>query len=155
MPAPKGHEPYTGCEKGGQFGYLGKPQDAYTKEELIELGREMLDWFSDNPKKIWFKDFFLYRGIHVNHINYLKNKYPEFGELYDMAKSIQEGRLNEQPFWKKADGAHARFMLARHHDYKEDNKDNVTIIYSKEQRDFISDNIKNQSKNNVGNSSAH
>ncbi len=110
MPAPKGHDPYTGCDKGGRFGYLGKPQDAYTQEELISLGKELLEWYADNPRKIWLKDFFLYRGIKIKHVEYLLEKYPVFKELYDITKSIQEGRLNEQPFWKKADGPHARFF---------------------------------------------
>lgn len=149
MPAPKGHDPYTGCEKGGQFGYLGKPQDAYTQEDILALGRDLLEWYTNNPRKIWFKDFFLYRGIDNNHSSYLKEKYPGFKKFYDLAKEIQEGRLNEQPFWKKADGAHARFMLARHHEgYKDTDKEDSSIS-SKAASALINDLIKKKEKDEI------
>ncbi len=146
MPAPKGHSAYTGCEKGGQFGYLGKPQDAYTQDEVMCLGKEMLEWFAENPQKIWLKDFFIYRGINANHVNYLKEKYSSFRELYDLAKEMQEGRLNEQPFWKKADGAQARFMLARHHEGYRDSDLEESMISSKSASDLISNLIKKKDK---------
>jgi hypothetical protein len=113
---------------------------------VIELGRELLQWFANNPRKIWFKDFLLYRGIEADHIRYLKDKYPAFKQLYNLAKSIQEGRLNEQPFWKKADGAQARFMLARHHEgYKDSDKED-SMISSKDASILISNLIKQKDK---------
>jgi hypothetical protein len=146
MPAPKGHPPYAGCEKGAAFGYLGKPQDAYTQEELIKLGKELVEWFGDNPMEVWLQDFFIYRGISKDVVKHLLRTYPSFCEYYQQAKDIQESRLNKYPFWKKADGAHARFMLARHHEgYKDADKDE-DVISSKAASAMISDLIKRKDK---------
>ena len=120
MAAPKGHLPYAGCEKGGLLGYLGKPDDAYTDEELIKLGQELVTWFFENPMETVIQDFFTYRGIHKNVVQYLIKKYPVFHNYYRLAKEIQESRMLKFPFWKKADGPHARFILANNHEgYKQ------------------------------------
>lgn len=149
MPAPKGHLPYAGCEKGGLLGYLGKPESAYTEEELKKLGEEMVMWFIENPMEVWFKDFFIYRGIGKRHIECLRDRYPVFAEYYDHVKSIQESRLNKYPFWKKADGAHARFMLARGHEgYKDTDKEDSSIS-SKAASALISDLIKKKEKDEI------
>ncbi len=144
MPAPKGHPPYAGCEKGGLLGYLGKPQDAYTQEELISLGEEMVMWFIENPMEIWFHDFFIYRGIGKRHIECLRDKYPVFAEYYAHAKSIQESRLNKYSFYKKADGNMARFMLARHHEGYKDTDQEESTISSKAASRLISNLLKNK-----------
>ena len=146
MPAPKGHLPYAGCEKGGTLGYLGKPQDAYTEEDINRLGREMVEWFYENPQEIWFKEYFLYRGISKNIHEHLYKKYPSFRIYYDHAKEIQEVRLNKYPFWKKADGAQARFMLARHHEGYKDSDQDESMISSKVAATIISDLIKKKEK---------
>lgn len=146
MPAPKGHPPYAGCEKGATFGYLGKPQDAYTQEELIKLGKDLVEWFSENPTEIWLQDFFIYRGISKDITKHLVRTYPFFAEYYEHAKSIQESRLQKYPFWKKADGAHARFMLARHHEGYRDTDQEDSTISSKAASQLISNLIKKKDK---------
>ena len=146
----KGHLPYAGCEKGGLLGHFAKLESAYTEEDLIKLGQEMLDWFFENPMEIWLKDFFIYRGLKKRHVDELKNRYPVFNEYYEHAKELQESRLLKYPFWKKADGAHARFMLARHHEgYKEvDQEQAITVAKSASQ--FLNDLIRKKDNNNVG-----
>ncbi len=149
MPAPKGHLPYAGCEKGGLLGYLGKPQDAYTQEELIDLGKEMVMWFIENPMEIWLKDFFIYRGISKRHVECLKERYPIFNQYYEHAKEIQESRLNKYPFWKKADGYQARFILSRHHEGYKDTDKEESSISSKAASALISDLIKKKEKDEI------
>ena len=119
MGAPKGHKPYGG-ETGGQYGYLGKPQDAYTEEDLIKLGKELVDYMRE-PRSIWYKGFCTRKGMRRNHFEYLKATYPIFAEYVEHAHEIQEEKLNTHAFWKEADGFHARFLLERFHkDYKLD-----------------------------------
>jgi hypothetical protein len=144
MPAPKGHPPYPGCEKGALHGYLGKPEDAYTEEDIKRLGQEMIDWFYDNPQEMFFKEFFLYRGIKRTVYDHLYRRYPSFREYHEHAKEIQEIRLLKYPFWKKADGAHARFILARHHEGYKDMDQEESSISSKAASRLISNLLKNK-----------
>jgi len=114
MPAPKGHTPYPGCEKGGSFGYLGRGEDTYTDTELEELGQGLVEWIKQKGN-IWCKYYFANKGILWSSVQNLMNRSSRFKSYLDLAKSIQESKLCSEPYYKKADGNHARFMLARHH----------------------------------------
>lgn len=54
MPAPKGHPPFAGCEKGGR-------PIKYTKEFIESEAEAFLAWMS-KENSIWYKDFALERG---------------------------------------------------------------------------------------------
>ena len=114
MPAPKGHAPYAGCEKGGKFGYLGCPENVFTDEELHTLGNGVVQWITEK-NNIWMKFYFQLQGIHWNTVEKLRKRSEMFAEYLDMAKSIQESKLLTEPYLKKADQNMARFILARHH----------------------------------------
>lgn len=115
MPAPKGHLKYKGCEKGGAFGYLGKPQDAYTEEDLHSLGKDLIDYMKE-PRNIWAKGFCNRKGISVDHFKYLINTYQIFKEYHMQAKSIQEEKIINHSFWKEGDGRFGEFILTQCHD---------------------------------------
>lgn len=115
MGAPKGHAPYPGCEKGGKWGFLGKPDDAYTEEELHNLGKELVEWLSEE-ENFWFKSFLMLKGLHKDTLNYLSKKYPFFKNYLDIAKALQEYKLVHNSFWKKADFNTAKFVLLNNHD---------------------------------------
>jgi hypothetical protein len=159
MPAPKGHAPYAGCEKGALFGYLGKPQDAYTEEEIRKIGMELLEWFAENPMEIWVKDFCAYRGIKKSTLNWFLKNYPYFSEYYEQAQAIQEGRILKYSLFKKSDWNVGKFILHRTHDeYKDiDASDKNTAIAAAAATaaNFISDEIKKRTAINVGNSTGH
>lgn len=122
MATPKGGFP--GAEKGGAFGHLGKPPDAYTEGELHTLGKELIE-FMNEPRSVWAKGFCNRKGFSPDHLNYLITKYPAFKEYYLMAKSIQEQKLVENSFWKEGDGNFAKFMLARHHEGWEEKEQEI------------------------------
>lgn len=124
MPAPKGHLPYAGCEKGGLFGYLGKPEDAYTLEDIKKIGDELLRWYAENPMEIWIDEFFAYRGIKVSDKDYFLRRYPVFHEYYNQAKAIQVARLHKYSFWKKGDWNVSKFVLYNNHSGYENIYDN-------------------------------
>lgn len=114
MPAPKGHAPYPGCEKGGPFGYLGKGEDYYTDSELQELGQGLIKWIQEK-NNIWLKYYFATKCISWDTVKNLSERSSMFKQYLTIAKEIQESKLCTEPYYKKADGNHARFMLARHH----------------------------------------
>lgn len=116
MPAPKGHPPYPGCEKGGSFGYLGKGEDYYTDDELTELGEGLLVWIQQRHN-IWLKYYFNLKGMCWGTVQNLYNRSELFRRYMILAKEMQEGKLCTEPYYhiNKADGNHGRFMLSRHH----------------------------------------
>lgn len=116
MGAPKGHAPYPGSERGGKFGYLGKPEGAFTDEELHELGKGLVEWIAEEGN-IYCKFYFAKKVILWTTVCAIGRRKPWFQEYLDAAKQIQECKLCSEPYSKELnkDGAHARFILARHH----------------------------------------
>jgi len=137
MPAPKGHLKYKGCEKGGDFGYLGKPQDAYTEEDLHKLGKDLIDYMKE-PRTFWAKGFCNRKGISVNHFNYLITTYQIFKEYHAQAKSIQEEKIITHSFWKEADGRFGEFILTQtHDDWKKNNQLNINQVTTQQIEESI------------------
>ena len=118
MPAPKGHPNYNTSKdpnkNGGLFGYLGRGEDYYTDEELLKLGSGLVEWIQ-LKENIFCKYYFCTKGILWPMVHKLANRSPMFKSYLETAKEIQESKLVSAPYFKKADGNHARFVLARHH----------------------------------------
>lgn len=128
MAAPKGHPNYNykpeACKEGGKFGYLGCPDHYFTDEELKKLGKGVVQWISEKGN-IWMKYYFSMEGVHWNTVEKLRARSQMFSDYLDMAKQIQESKLISEPYYKKADANHARFILARHH--KQEWEDKPTV----------------------------
>jgi len=118
MPAPMGHPPYPGCEKGGPFGFLGKPPEKYSQQEISDLGEGVIEWIKQD-NNIWVKYYFLLQTpvITWDAVTRLMSQNEGFRACIMQAKSIQEAKLLSEPYdkTKQKDGYHARWMLARHH----------------------------------------
>jgi hypothetical protein len=115
MPAPKGHPNYnTSKNPYENGGYLGRGDDYYTDAELKALGEGLIKWIQEK-NNIWLKFYFAPKGILWPSVQNLSNRSPMFKKYLDLAKEIQESKLCTDPYFKRADGNHARFMLARHH----------------------------------------
>ncbi|RPI84525.1 MAG: hypothetical protein EHM34_03470 [Nitrosopumilales archaeon] len=125
MAAPQGHKPYTGCEKGALFGFLGKGEDYYTDEELHELGNGVIDWIKQS-NNIWLKYYFLEKNMLWASVQNLMKRSEQFKKCIEIAKNIQEAKLLTEPYYKLTDGYHARWMLARHHKGEWEEKTIVT-----------------------------
>lgn len=131
MAAPMGHKPYEGCQKGACFGFLGKGDDYYTDDELHELGKGLIAWIKQD-NNIWIKYYFLEKNMLWGSVQNLMNRSPQFKKCIDIAKSIQESKLLTEPYYKKTDGYHARWMLARHH--KGEWEDKSIVVANEEQK---------------------
>jgi hypothetical protein len=133
---PKGHAPYDGCNKGDVYGLLGKPESAWTEEEAIELGQELIKWFFITRKNIWVKQFFAEeKGILNSTVVNLEKQFPNFKKFTDRARQLQEARLAAMPLDKTKngiDGNHARFILARHH--KGEWEDKAVVIHAEDEK---------------------
>ncbi len=118
MPTPKGHPNYNKSEdpieNGGLFGYLGIGDNYYTDDELKNLGEGLVKWILQKTN-IFCKYYFAPKGIKWPMVHKLGARSAMFKEYLDIAKEIQESKLVTEPYFRRADGNHARFILARHH----------------------------------------
>lgn len=101
-------------KNGGSFGYLGRGENYYTDQELKDLGEGVVNWIQQD-KNIWCKYYFAMQGMSWQMVQKLCARSEMFKEYLDLAKVLQESKLCTEPYYKEADGNHARFMLARHH----------------------------------------
>lgn len=134
MGGPKGHPNYNTSKdpekNGGSFGYLGRGENYYSDELLEELGKGLIEWIQQK-NNIYCKYYFCTKGILWRMVSKLGERSPMFKSYLDAAKEIQESKLCSEPYYKKADGNHARFMLARHH--KGEWEDKPMIIKEEEE----------------------
>lgn len=145
MVAPKGHKPYPGCEKGGAFGYLGKGDDYYKDSELQSLGEGLVKWIQEK-NNIWLKYYFSTKCISWDTVMRLGERSPMFKQYLIIAKEIQESKLCTEPYFRRADGNHARFMLARHHKGDWADKNNVQESANTMTPQQVTEHAKNQEK---------
>jgi len=140
MPAPKGHPPYPGSERGAPFGFLAKDENTYTEEEAIELGVQLINWFFITRKNIWANQFWAeVAQLDLKTVQALEERYPRFKKFTTRAKQLQEGRLVAMPLNRDEgiDGYHARWMLARHH--KGEWQDQQVVTANDEQKKLLDD----------------
>ena len=129
MPAPKGHAPYPGSERGAPYGILGKPDESWTEQEAIQLGIDLISWYFLDRKNIWQNKYFTEEAkIDLSLVQDLEKRYPKFKKFTNRARQLQESRLVYMPLDKSKngiDGYHARWMLARHHKGQWEEKPNI------------------------------
>ena len=87
MPAPKGHEPYPGCENGGA-------PKKYTSE-FIEKEAEAFETWMKDSNNLYFKRFAIQRGYHPQRLSEFAQQNEKFSEAFDRAKAWQEAKLVE------------------------------------------------------------
>lgn len=74
MPAPKGHAPYPGCEKGGT-------PKIFTQEFIEKEADAFEEWMS-RPESIWYKDFALERNLDPDLLSEWAKINQKFGGVY-------------------------------------------------------------------------
>lgn len=153
---------------GGDFGYLGRGENYYSDTELKALGKGLVEWIKKDGN-MWCKYYFLFLDYPIswNMIKKLRERSPEFNSYVQTALNIQEAKLVSEPYdtRKKKDGAHARWILARHHKgewedknilFSEDDHEKLTratdlidYLQSKSDRKIADSNINNADKSRL------
>lgn len=111
MPAPTGHEPYPGCEKGG------RPK-RYSTEDIERFADEFKVWLNE-PSHVWFKDFCLDNDIDPDLMSeWASNE--KFNGVYKLAKHRQESRLINGGLTNIYNGSIVKLVLSNAHDWKTD-----------------------------------
>lgn len=107
MPAPKGHPPYAGCEKGGR-----KP--LHSTEDIERFADELLIWIQDESK-FWIKDFFLEKNMDPDFIHIFAEKNEKFAGARKIAKSMQESRIFKGSMKDTFNASMSKFALTVNH----------------------------------------
>ena len=103
MAAPKGHEPYAGCEKGGR-------PVKYTTE-FIEAEAEALEKWMQQPDSIYFKRFSFDRGYSYKRLSEFAEVNQKFSDVLERAHEWQETRLVEGGLKNEFNGAFCKFVM--------------------------------------------
>jgi hypothetical protein len=93
MPAPKGHEPYPGCETGGR-------PTKYTVE-FIEAEADQLEEWMKRKDSVWFEDFAFERGYHTNRLKEFASENEKFSWTYQRCQDRQKSLLIKGGLLKK------------------------------------------------------
>jgi len=108
MPAPKGHPPYQGCEKGGVLG--GRPEK-YTQERIEEEADAFLEWMGQ-PESIWYKDFALERGYHPEYLSIWAKMNKRFSQVYERSKEWQQSKLVKGGLLNQFNAGFTKFVMS-------------------------------------------
>ena len=82
MPAPKGHKPYPGCEKGGRPPTWNVDAEADAFEE----------WMT-RPDSMWYRDFAMERGYLPDNLSEWAKKNDKFSRVYKKSQEWQLAKL--------------------------------------------------------------
>lgn len=85
MPAPKGHKPYPGCEKGGA-------PKKWTPERIEKEADAFEEWMR-RPDSIWYKDFALERGYLSDRFAEWAKENEKFARIYRKSQEWQQSKL--------------------------------------------------------------
>ena len=107
MPAPKGHEPYDGCENGG------RPK-RFTTEFIENEADVLLDWL-EKGKFLWFERFALERKYNPRLFSEWAKENEKFRDAYEMALARQRILLIEGGLNKKFNFNMAQLLLGHHY----------------------------------------
>lgn len=103
MPAPKGHEPYPGCETGGR-------PVKYTTEFIEAEADAFLEW-SSRKDSLWFEDFAIQRGYDPNLFSLWEKENEKFSGAYKRAKARQKSLLIKGGLFNKLNPNIVKFVL--------------------------------------------
>ncbi len=86
MPAPKGHEPYQGCETGGR-------PVKYTSEFIEGEADKLEAWMKARNENIFLEDFAFERGYSYRRLNEWSKENEKFSDTYERFQMRQKSTL--------------------------------------------------------------
>ena len=103
-----------------------KKAKEYTLDDALTLANDLIDWLAeDTPDNVLFKEFiYIKKRIHYHYVSQLETMYPEFADLMDIARGIQEQKIVKYGLLKVYNGRFCEFMLVNNHGYSSINNNN-------------------------------
>ncbi|HUX56227.1 MAG TPA: hypothetical protein VMV77_04590 [Bacteroidales bacterium] len=117
MPGGKGNiEP----EDGKQFSSEYQPEEKWTEEEALKLGKDLIAWQRESPANMFWDEYLIMeRDLYPEVIAYLSEKFTSFLKLHGKAKKIQEIKLKKYGTADKLNAAMTKFVLINDHGWKD------------------------------------
>lgn len=104
MPAPKGHKPYPGCEKGG------RPKK-YTDDFIEKEAEAFREWMA-RKDSLWYEDFAMQRGYNPENLSIWAKENEKFSQVYKDAKSWQQSLLIRGGLLNKFNAGFTKFVMS-------------------------------------------
>jgi hypothetical protein len=103
MPAPKGHKPYAGSEKGGR-------PIKYTPA-FIEAEADAFEVWMQRKDSIWYKDFALERGYLPDQLSEWAKTNEKFSRVYRKAQEWQQSKLVKGGLLNQFNAGFTKFVM--------------------------------------------
>lgn len=141
MPAPKGHEPYPGCETGGT-------PKIYTKEFIENEADELEKWMNKKEGNIFIKDFCFERHLRFQRISEWVKENEKFSDIYERLQMKQETAMFKGGLSKKFSYPMCAMILSHFHGIVAKTEQKI-IDNRSDSLDFALNTINNTSKDLV------
>lgn len=107
-------------EDGKQFSSTYQPQEKWTEEKALQVGKELIEWLKEEETNIFFGEFlYLKNDYHKDLIWYLCKKFSSFSELIKKATDIQETKLVKYGCFDKLNAQMTKFTLINNHNWRD------------------------------------
>lgn len=107
-------------EDGKQFSTDYQPDEKWTEDIALQLGRDLIDWQKESDKNIFFEDFLvIQKDLYPQLISYLSDKFTSFSKLIERAKKIQEIKLKKLGTADLLNASMTKFVLINEHNWKD------------------------------------
>ena len=103
MPAPKGHKPYLGSEKGGR-------PIKYTTA-FIEAEADAFEAWMRQEDSLWYKDFALERGYLPDQLSEWAKTNEKFSRVYKKSQEWQQSKLVKGGLLNKFNAGFTKFVM--------------------------------------------
>ena len=103
MPAPKGHKPYLGCEKGG------RPLKYTVK--FIETEADAFELWMQREDSLWYKNFALARGYLPDQFSEWAKTTEKFSRVYRKSQEWQQSKLIKGGLLNKFNAGFTKFVM--------------------------------------------
>lgn len=126
----------------------------WNKEKATQLGEDLIDWMLEERSvtgpdgqelykvdagNVFWQEFLFKNKLYGSIFNYLSTNYKGFAEKLEIAKSIQEHKLQKLSFEGKGKEAITKFILANKYGWKEkaeNTNQNTTNIVWQEEKNY-------------------
>ncbi len=103
MPAPKGHRPYSGCEKGGR--------PAKYTPAFIEAEADAFEAWMQQEDSLWYKDFALERGYLPDQLSEWAKTNEKFSRVYRKSQEWQQSKLVKGGLLNQFNAGFTKFVM--------------------------------------------
>lgn len=117
MPGGKGN---IKPEDGRQFSSIYQPKEKWTEEKALALANELIEWQKADPGNMFYEEFLIIKkGLYLDLISYLSEKFSSFSELIRQSKKIQEIKLKKYGVADTLNATITKFVLINEHEWKD------------------------------------